>query len=68
MKYKYDINFDDKLSANVARVRNVQNCTLYGQALVYNMKNLINVPRCVYTLECFDADMVDSRLYSLACE
>ena len=68
MKYKYDINFDDKLSANVARVRNAQNCTLYQQALVYNMKNLINVKNCVYTLECFDADMVDSMLYNIACE
>jgi len=33
-----DINFDDKLSANVACIRNAHNCTLYQQALVYNIK------------------------------
>ena len=43
MKHKYDINFDDKLSADVTRFRNAHNCTLYQQALVYNMKNLINI-------------------------
>ena len=67
LKYKYDINFDDKLYANVAGVRNAHNCTLYQQTLITN-KNLINVINCAYTIECFDADMVYSMLYNIACE
>ena len=68
LKYKYGVNISDNLSVNVVRVKNAHLTTMPEMNNVFAVKELLNIKHGLYTVDGFNSDMIESILYSIACE
>ena len=68
LKYKYHIDLNNKIAANVKQIYNSHLCTPYQQSVVENVKNLLDVKNGVCDIDGFNSDMIKCMLESSACD
>lgn len=68
LKYIYNVDLDDKLGTNISRIANFHSFTEKQQNIFDIFMNLIDLKNNKCYVDGFDDDMVETMLYSVACD